>query len=116
MLEQVIEKLLTLTKPSAIFGDPVTEGGVTVITASEVNAVVGYGYGSGSSEEGGEGGGGGGGGPISNRPVAAIVIQDGKVRVEPIVDASKIAVTFITAVGAVIMARVKLKQFMAENS
>lgn len=78
--------------------------------------MVGYGYGSGQSDEQGKGEGGGAGGPISNRPVAAIIIQDGNVRVEPIVDASKIVITLFTAVGAVMMARLKLKQFMIENS
>jgi len=48
----------------------------------------------------GVGYGGGGGGVTLGRPVAAITIGPDGVRVEPIVDATKIAIAFFTTIGA----------------
>ncbi len=122
---ELLSKLFDITQPSAVFSEPVTKGEYTVITASELQAGVGTGYGGGGdfhtkSAEGDVdaannealdnnsvstgGGGGGGGGASSARPIAAIIIGPNGVRVEPIVDATKIAITFFTAVGGMIMA------------
>jgi uncharacterized spore protein YtfJ len=50
-------------------------------------------------EAGGGGGGGGGGGRVFARPVAVIVSGPEGVSVEPVVDATKIALAFFTALG-----------------
>jgi len=50
-------------------------------------------------EGGGAGGGGGGGGRVFARPVAVIISGPEGVRVEPVVDATKIALAFFTALG-----------------
>jgi uncharacterized spore protein YtfJ len=47
----------------------------------------------------GSGEGGGGGGRVLSRPVAAIVISPTGVRVEPIVDVTKIALAIFTTLG-----------------
>ncbi len=47
----------------------------------------------------GGGGGGGGGGYVFARPVAVIVSGPDGVRVEPVVDSTKIALAFFTALG-----------------
>lgn len=49
----------------------------------------------------GYGGGGGGGGYSHGRPVAAVIIEPSGVRIEPIVDATKIALTMFTVVGSI---------------
>jgi len=114
--QEWMEKLLAAAQPGAVFGEPVTSGSYTVITASEIGAGGGFGYGVGggmspaatSGETPGEkqedsGGGIGGGGGSSGRPVAAIVIGPEGVRVEPVVDVTKIALAVFTTAGAMLM-------------
>ncbi|HFE67619.1 MAG TPA: hypothetical protein ENJ93_10185 [Chloroflexi bacterium] len=117
---ELLGKLFDITKPEAIYSQPVTVGDVTVIAASEYTAAlgVGYGGGGGSSTEmsedetnAGYGGGGGGGGGTMGRPVAAIVIESGRVRVEPIMDVTKVAIAFITALGAIGLALSRMRKF-----
>ena len=102
-----IHRLFDVYAPGAVFGPGVRAGEHTVITAAEVHVGMGVGYGSGSGSEGdtggGTGGGGGGGGASAGRPVAAILISPQGVRVEPIVDATKIALAFFTMLGAIFM-------------
>ncbi len=115
---ELMSKLFDITKPEAIYSQPLTKGDYTVITASELTAGIGFGYGGGSgsvSPEGQEpgtgfGGGGGGGGGTLGRPVAAIIIGPDGVQVEPIVDATKIAIAFFTALGAMWMALSRMRQ------
>ena len=94
-----------------MFSPPVTAGDYTVISASEGMMGMGFGYGSGSQSEPGqeprEGGGGGGGGFSHSRPVAAIVIGPEGVSVQPIVDKTKLAITALTALGAMLLVAVK---------
>ena len=52
----------------------------------------------------GFGGGGGGGGTAMARPVAAIIIEPNGVRVEPIIDPTKIAIAFFTTLLSIFMA------------
>lgn len=113
----LIGRLFEVTKPTAVFSEPVTAGEYTVITASEVTAGLGGGFGGGGgvsadddgSSDAGHGGGGGGGGSALARPVAAISIGPNGVHVEPIVDPTKIAITLFTALGAMAMALRKMK-------
>ena len=109
---ELVEKLFTVAQPGAVFGEPMSVAGRTLITASEVTVGmgVGFGFGGGSAtgEEGepdegegaGMGGGGGGGGGASGRPVAVIEVSEHGVRVEPVVDITKIALAFFTAFGS----------------
>ena len=124
--QQILEKFIETARPASVFAAPLTAGEYTVITASEVYAGMGIGFGGGggsgptSSEEpagdqpqadqsaaaadlppgSGVGYGGGGGGVTLGRPVAAITIGPDGVSVEPIVDATKIAIAFFTTIGA----------------
>jgi uncharacterized spore protein YtfJ len=113
-----MDKLLVAAQPGAVYGEPVTSGDYTIITTSEVTAGGGFGYGFGGGsapasapgqtpgqeqENAGGGGGIGGGGGSSGRPVAAIVIGPGGVRVKPIVDTTKIALAVFTTAGAMLM-------------
>lgn len=126
--QQILEKFVETARPSSVFAPPLSAGDYTVITASEVYAGLGVGFGGGGgtgpqataeapTETGGEapaeasapaegvapsgvGYGGGGGGVTLARPVAAITIGPEGVSVEPIVDATKIAIALFTTIGA----------------
>ncbi len=50
--------------------------------------------------EGGPRGGGGGGGQASGRPVAVLTIDPDGVHVQPVLDRTRIALTAMTALGA----------------
>ncbi|MEW5989332.1 MAG: spore germination protein GerW family protein [Chloroflexota bacterium] len=116
---QLLEKLLAVAQPGAVFSQPVTSGEYTVITAAEVTAGMGFGFGFGGGsspaaggqpkeaapldEAEGMGGGGGGGGTVMARPVAVLTIGPRGVSVEPTVDATKIALAFFTTLGAMFM-------------
>jgi uncharacterized spore protein YtfJ len=121
---ELMEKLLAVAQPDAVYGEPVTVGEHTLITASEVSASMGFGYGIGGgtgpesaegeavsedepqSEKGeprGFGGGGGGGGVSMGRPVAVISIGPEGVQVEPVVDATKIALAVFTTAGSALI-------------
>jgi uncharacterized spore protein YtfJ len=60
--------------------------------------------------EAGMGGGGGGGGGASGRPVAVISISEDGVVVEPVVDATKIALAFFTALGSMVFMLLKMRK------
>ena len=115
VVELTMDKLLDVANVDAAFAEPVDHGDTTIIPCAEVLAGigfgVGYGYGrsSGAKEEGadpaqggedgGGGGGGGGGGRTFSRPVAVIVASPEGVRVEPVVDVTKIALAVFTVGG-----------------
>jgi uncharacterized spore protein YtfJ len=130
----VIEKLFSVTQPGAVFSEPVTVEGRTIITTSEVMIGMGVGYGIGAGSATGEeteeddvqdaedeaeaemtsgegyGGGGGGGGFSVGRPVAAIIVEPDGVRVEPIVDVTKIGLAFITVLGSIFLMGFRLRR------
>ena len=117
--QELIERLIEVAKPQAVFSEPVTYEGHTVITASEVGVGMGIGFGGGGGqgietfeegvEEGAEveipenavgiGMGGGGGGGANARPVAVITLSPDGVQVEPIVDVTKVGLAFFAALG-----------------
>ena len=126
---ELMEKLFAVAQPGAVYGEPVTAEGHTVITASEVSVGMGFGYGIGAGsggagrgqeesedepqDEGGEagvGGGGGGGGGSMGRPVAAITISPEGVQVDPIVDVTKIGLAFFTTIGSMFFMLSKMRK------
>src|SRR5690606_16147043 len=123
---ELMGRMFTVTRPDAVFAQPVTQGEYTAITASEVSVGLGFGYGGGGGyseeqpqssgdETGGApssdfGSGGGGGGGASARPVAVIEIGPQGVRVEPIVDPTKIALAFFTAFGSMFLMFSKMRR------
>ena len=84
--EQALSKLVITASADAVFGEPVVNGNTTVIPCSEVVLGMGMGSGGGRVDENGNqtGSGSGGGGGARGRPVAAIIITQDGVRVEPI--------------------------------
>ncbi|MFO7623597.1 MAG: spore germination protein GerW family protein [Anaerolineales bacterium] len=113
VIELTMERFLDTASVDLVYGDPVEHGDTLIIPTAEILAGLGFGVGSGSGsagkhdgeegEEGGEGygegGGGGGGGRTFARPVAIVVSSPEGVRVEPVVDVTKIALGFLTAAG-----------------
>ncbi|MCB9422674.1 MAG: hypothetical protein H6667_22920 [Ardenticatenaceae bacterium] len=117
---QLLGKLFDVTQPDVVYSKPQTIGEYTVITASEVTASFGTGYGGGggfgpgdeeTGQPSGYGGGGGGGGTTLARPVAAISIGPNGVEVKPIVDPTKFGIAIATAVGAMFMALGRMRHF-----
>ena len=128
---ELVEKLFAVAQPGAVYGEPVTVGEHTVITASEVNVGMGFGFGLGGGsgrggrgrrvsedkpqdEEGeagiGGGGGGGGGGASAGRPVAVISVGPEGVQVEPVVDPTKIALALFTTLGSMFFMLSKMRR------
>lgn len=108
---ELMEQLIAVADAKSVFSEPVESGEYKVLTASEVRVGLGFGFGGGgglesaenepdlegeTSSTSGYGVGGGGGGVAMGRPVAAIEIGPQGVRVEPIVDPTKIAIAFFT--------------------
>lgn len=100
-------RLFDAARPEAVFAEPVSADGRTVIAAAEVLVGAGFGGGGGSgpsSEEANPGEntglGGGGGGFTQSRPVAVIIIDSDGVRVEPVVDATKLGLAALTVFGS----------------
>jgi len=104
--DQIMERLARAAQPDAVFGQPFERGDTVVIPCCEIALGMGAGGGTGTAQaaqkqETSVGGGMGGGGGARGRPVAAIVISRGTVRVEPIVDATKVAMAALTTTGFV---------------
>jgi len=104
-IQTTLDKFLTAANVEAVYGAPVSQGENVVIPTAEVVSFVGFGLGLGGGSQSaeansaGSGGGGGGGGRVLARPVAAIIMSSDGVRVEPIVDVTKIALAVFTTVG-----------------
>ena len=99
-VDQSLDRLSQALHQNVVFGAPIERGETIVIPCAEVAIGMGLGGGTGTSpnkdqttKSTGEGAGGGGGGRA--RPVAAIIITGGKVRIEPIIDATRIALAGI---------------------
>jgi uncharacterized spore protein YtfJ len=97
-------RLLEAAAVSRVFGAPVERDGQTVIPVAEILAVGGFGVGAGggrAAEGRRTGSGAGGGGQAFARGIAAVVVSREGVRVEPILDVTKIALAALTAAGFV---------------
>jgi uncharacterized spore protein YtfJ len=106
-VQTTFDKFFKPASVEAVYGSPISQGENVVIPAAEVLSVVGFGIGQGGGQGStttenagsGGGGGGGGGGRVLARPVAAIVMSPSGVRVEPIVDVTKIVLAVFTTLG-----------------
>lgn len=115
VVEVTMDKFLESACVEAVYGQAVQHGETLIIPAAEVLAGLGFGIGYGvgpvtdqAAENAAEGekrtqsaggGGGGGGGRILSRPVAVIVASPDGVRIEPVVDVTKVALAALTAAG-----------------
>ncbi|NUM48901.1 MAG: sporulation protein [Anaerolineales bacterium] len=101
-----MDKFMDAAGVDKVYGNPVEKDRTVVIPAAEVVTSLGFGMG-GSSK--GEGGGGGGGYSVS-RPVAVVIVTENGVRVEPVVDVTKVALAMFTAVGFMLSVLAKMKK------
>ncbi|GAA1713118.1 spore germination protein GerW family protein [Streptomyces yatensis] len=86
LLERLADELGSLTSGRVVYGEPVTNGGVTVIPVAEVSVGFGLGFGGGAGSEGDAGktgGEGAGGGGVRARPRGFIEIKNGTVTYKP---------------------------------
>ena len=105
-VQTTLDKFLSAANVEAVYGPLIEQGENVVIPAAEVLSIVGFGLGLGGGsqnatepENTGSGGGGGGGGRVLARPVAAIIMSPTGVRVEPIVDVTKIVLAVFATLG-----------------
>ena len=109
-VQNTLTQFLDTANVNRVYGAPIRRGDVTIIPTAEVLVGLGFGAGAGSGTSpeqegdgtgvsGGSGGGGGGGGRTLSRPAAVIIISPDGVRVEPVVDTTKVALAAITAGG-----------------
>ena len=102
IIQETLDTFLSAAHVDAVYGEPFEKDDTVIIPAAEVIAGLGFGLGSGfgSSEDEkqtGSGSGGGGGGRVFSRPVAVVVASPEGVRIEPVVDLTKIALAGLTA-------------------
>jgi len=124
IFQDTMDRFLSTAKVEAVYGAPMQVGDQFIIPTAEVMCAMGFGYGSGNwsanndeeheptaatgSAEGssppgnGVGSGGGGGGYTFSRPVALVIASPEGVRVEPIIDRTKIWLAAFTAAGFMI--------------
>lgn len=104
-MDKVVEGLGNVfgdASPTAVFSSPERVGDDVIIMAAAWERAGGFGFGSGSGEaeetgERGGGAGGGGGGSSQGRPVAVIRVSPTGIDVQPVIDFTKIGVTFLLA-------------------
>ncbi len=114
VIDLTMERFLDTASVDLVYGDPVEHGDTMIIPTAEILVGLGFGAGYGGGRSGkqededeereagegyGEGGGGGGGGRTFSRPVEIVVYSPEGVRVEPVVDVTKIALGALTAAG-----------------
>jgi uncharacterized spore protein YtfJ len=108
VFQNTMEEFLAAADVQVVYGEPIEHEDTMIIPTAEVLCGLGFGLGSGSGTSAdqnpdkpsqGSGSGGGGGGRILSRPVAVIVSSPEGVRVEPVVDITKIALAALTAMG-----------------
>lgn len=111
MVQSSMENFIAVADVKRVYGQPIQHGETIVIPAAEVVAGMGFGagYGAGGPDDAnGVGGGGGGGGKALARPVAVVIADDEGVRVEPVVDPTKIALAAFTAAGFILSTLFKM--------
>ena len=109
LVGDTLEKFLEVASVEAVYGEPVQHADQIVIPCAEIVCGLGFGIGTGFGMNEAQreddntakntGGGGGGGGHVLSRPVAVIVASPEGVRVEPVVDITKVVLAALTAGG-----------------
>jgi uncharacterized spore protein YtfJ len=108
VFQDTVDEFLASADVNVVYGEPIEHDDTLIIPTAEVLCFMGFGVGSGSGTSGeqnpdkpsqGSGSGGGGGGRILSRPVAVVVASPEGVRVEPVIDLTKLALAGLTALG-----------------
>jgi uncharacterized spore protein YtfJ len=114
-VQSTMDRLIATGDVDMVYGQPVQHGQNLVIPTAEILSVAGFGvgYGSGTDSQvpanSGGGGGGGGGGRVLARPVAVIIASPDDVRVEPVMDITKVALAALTAFGFVVTTLLRMR-------
>jgi uncharacterized spore protein YtfJ len=100
LLQSLKESVLSQASVKAIYGEPISAQGKTVIPVAKI--MYGYGAGAGTGGVGdtsarGEGGGGGGG--VRAIPVGVIEISDQQTRFVPITDRKRLTGALLAGIG-----------------
>ena len=97
-LEQVLNRLVSNASVDSVFGRPIERDGATIIPCSEIMVGFGMGNGTGPLDAQGNltGQGSGGGGGSQGRPIAVVVMTKEGVRIEPVLDLTKVALAAFT--------------------
>ena len=100
LLQSLKESILSQANVKAIYGEPISAQGKTVIPVAKI--MYGYGAGAGTGGVGstsarGEGGGGGGG--VRAVPVGVVEISDQQTRFIPITDRKRMAGAVLAGIG-----------------
>jgi uncharacterized spore protein YtfJ len=123
VIQDNMDTFLEVADVSSAYGEPVQSGDNLIIPAAEVLASLGFGIGAGfgrnskTDESQAGGSGGGGGGRVFSRPVAVVIASPEGVRVEPVVDVTKIALAALTAGGFMLatLARMSRRELHLED-
>jgi uncharacterized spore protein YtfJ len=108
MFQDTMEEFLAAADVRVVYGEPIQHDDTIIIPTAEVLCGLAFGVGSGRGSDveenstkpaSGSASGGVGGGRILSRPVAVVVASPEGVRVEPVVDITKIALAGLTALG-----------------
>jgi uncharacterized spore protein YtfJ len=100
VLQSLKESILSQASVKAIYGEPITAQGKTVVPVAKI--MYGYGAGAGTGGVGdssARGEGGGGGGAVRAIPVGVIEISDQRTRFVPITDRKKVATAVLAGIG-----------------
>ncbi len=100
LLQSLKESILSQASVKAIYGEPISAHGKTVIPVARIMYAYGAGAGTrgvGDSSARGEGGGGGGG--VRAIPVGVIEISDQQTRFIPITDRKKLTGAILVGIG-----------------
>lgn len=100
LLQSLKESILSQANVKAIYGEPITAHGKTVVPVAKI--IYGYGAGAGTGGVGtssARGEGGGGGGVVRAIPVGVIEVSDQQTRFVPITDRKRLAGAVLAGIG-----------------
>jgi len=100
LLQSLKESILSQANVKAIYGEPISAQGKTVIPVAKI--MYGYGAGAGTGGVGdtsARGEGGGGGGAVRAVPVGVVEISDQQTRFIPITDRKRMAGAVLAGIG-----------------
>lgn len=118
ILQGTMDRFMEPASVEAVYGKPIKNGDMLIIPTAEVASFMGFGFGTGSGQSTesqedhpmeGSGTGGGGGGSIHSRPVAMVIASPEGVRVEPVIDLTKIGLAALTSAGFIIATLARMK-------
>src|SRR5215469_7210896 len=110
--QEAVRHALDSARVAHVFGDPITQDGVTIIPVARIEGRGGGGGGTGPTQDGQTKRGRGGGFGLSTKPAGVFVLRSGKVSWRPALDVNKVVMGGqIVAVIAVLAARSVLRSW-----